>query len=132
MEMIEKETNLNADQVKRLPELSSGNAFVSSATLTKTMYVRFRTTKTASPHEENPFDELDDFNNIDKLKSVLKGFLPLSNTSIQNVHSEINQKMGKMVQIKEIQDALDEMALHGEINKEHSVFGSRYSLKTAS
>lgn len=133
MEMIEKETNLNADQVKRLPELSSGNAFISSATLSKTMYVRFRTTKTASPHEENPFDELDDFKNNDKLKSLLKELLPLSNTTIQNVHSEINQKMGKMIQIKEIQDALDEMAVHGEILKEQSVFGFRYnSIKSAS
>ncbi|PLS19738.1 ATP-binding protein [Bacillus sp. M6-12] len=127
MEMIEKETNLNDDQVKRLPELTSGNAFVSSATLNKTMYIRFRTTKTESPHGKNPFDELDDFNNSDKLKGILKELLPLSDTTIQKVHSQINQKMSKAMSIKEIQETLEEMAQYGEIKKEKSPFGSRYT-----
>lgn len=126
MEMIEKETNLNEDQVKRLPELTSGNAFISSATLDKTMYVRFRTTKTKSPHGENPFDELDIFNNSDKLKGILKEFLPLSDSTIPKVHAQINQKMSKSMSVKEIMEALEEMAVAGEIQKEKSPFGSRY------
>lgn len=128
MEMIAKETNLNQEQIKRLPDLSSGNAFVSSATLSKTMYIQFRSTKTQSPHGKNPFDELEEFNQDEKLKEVLKGLLPLTDSSIPKVHSEINQKMRKSLSIKEIQEVLEEMVLCGEIQKEQSVFGSRYRL----
>jgi hypothetical protein len=126
MEMIEKETNLNPDQVKRLPELTSGNAFVSSATLRKTMYVRFRTTKTTSPHGKNPFDELDTFNNKDKLKGVLKELLPIADTKIQTIHAQINQKMSKAMTIQEIQDTLLEMAEYGEIKREKTPFGNKF------
>lgn len=126
MEMIAKETNLNDDQVARLPELSSGNAFVSSATLSKTMYIRFRTTKTESPHSTSPFDELDTFNNKDKLKNVLKDCLPLADTKIQTVHAKINQQMSKSLSIKEILDTLNEMADFGEVKREKSPFGNKF------
>lgn len=126
MEMIAKETNLNDDQVARLPELTSGNAFVSSATLSKTMYIRFRTTKTESPHATSPFDELDAFDNKDKLKSVLKGCLPLADTKIQTVHAKINQEMSKSLSVKEILDTLNEMADFGEVKREKSPFGNKF------
>lgn len=128
MEMIAKETNLNDDQVARLPELTSGNAFVSSATLSKTMYIRFRTTKTESPHGTSPFDELDAFNNKDKLKSILKGCLPLAESKIQTVHAKVNQEMSKSLSVKEILDTLNEMADFGEVKREKSPFGSKFIL----
>jgi uncharacterized protein len=128
MKMIKTETNLNEKEVARLPDLSSGNAFISSPTLTKTMYIRFRATKTDSPHRTNPFDELSDFQNNEKLKEVLKRFLPLTDALIPKIHAQINHEMNKTISVKEIQEALEEMAQYGEVKKETSPFGSRYSV----
>ena len=44
MQVAKVEGNLTDGEVSRLPDLASGNCFVSSATLNKTYPVRFRTT----------------------------------------------------------------------------------------
>jgi len=126
MKMIQTETNLNQDQMLRLPELSSGNAFVSSATLQKTFYIRFRVTKTVSPHSGHPFDELDDFDDSSKLQEVLLNFLPISNTSLPQKHSKINNEMGKAIAQKEIFEALDTLEKQGKVTKRDDMFGKEY------
>lgn len=126
MQMIKMETNLSPKQVSRLPELTSGNAFVSSAILSKTLYVRFRATKTQSPHSNHPFDELDGFNSNDKLKSALLDYLPFSEEKLPRCHAEINKKVGRVVALSEILEVLDEMAEQQEIKREHSPFGNIY------
>ncbi|WPS85418.1 ATP-binding protein (plasmid) [Brevibacillus halotolerans] len=129
MKMIKTETNLNAEQASRLPDLPTGNAFVSSATLKKTFYIRFRTTKTTSPHASHPFDELNDFGGLDpKLKRILMEFLPLSRATLPKKHSEINKALGKMIQASEIMDTLEEMAKSREIEKEDSPLGTRFKM----
>ncbi|MFF2531498.1 ATP-binding protein [Brevibacillus sp. NPDC058079] len=130
MKMIQTETNLSAEQVSRLPDLPTGNAFVSSATLKKTFYIRFRTTKTASPHAGHPFDELDEFGEVDtKTKNVLMSFLPLSIDTINRKHSDINKALGRMIPNYEIMDVLEAMVKLKEVEKEESPFGTRYKLK---
>jgi hypothetical protein len=127
MKMIQTETNLNAEQFARLPDLATGNAFVSSATLKKTFYIRFRTTKTTSPHSGHPFDELDDFGGVnEKLKSAILASLPLSNDVLPRKSLEINKAMGKMIPSFEIMDALEIMAKAKEVMKEESPLGTRY------
>ncbi|ADO59473.1 ATP-binding protein [Paenibacillus polymyxa] len=127
MKMIQTETNLNAEQFARLPDLPTGNAFVSSATLKKTFYIRVRTTKTVSPHSGHPFDELDDFGGVgEKLRSVLISSLPLSVDTIPKKNVEVSKAMGRMMSVHEILDALEELYLSNEIAKEESPFGTRF------
>lgn len=127
MRMIQTETDLNAQQVSRLPRLPSGNAFISSPTLKKTFYIRFRATKTVSPHSHHPFDELGDFNENRKLAKILKNFLPISTDKIQEKQSEISKAAGKMISRKEIIEALDEMVRMKEVQKEDCPpFATRY------
>lgn len=128
MKMIQTETNLNEDQMLRLPELSSGNAFISSATLPKTFYIRFRVTKTVSPHAGHPFDELDSFDDSSKLQEVLIKYLPISNTTLPQKHSKINNEMGKAVDQNAIFEALDDLAVQGKVNKKQDMFGKEYKL----
>lgn len=129
MQMIKTETNLNSAQVKRLPELESGNAFISSATLRKTMYIRFRATSTSSPHSKHPFEELDMFNTDSKLKEILIKFMPIQTDKLHEIHSDINNEIGKALSKNEIEEVLGEMVLEGLINKKASPFGDRYSIR---
>lgn len=126
MAMIKTETNLTEAQAKRLPDMTVGHAFVSSPILGRTMTMRFRSTKTLSPHKDHPFDELDGFGVNDKLKSILKEMLPVSTNKLPRIHSEINEKMGTAVSIGEITETLENMALAGEAQKEESVMGVKY------
>lgn len=123
---IKLESNLNYKQVARLPELTSGNAFVTSATLRKTMYVRFRATKTITKNEKHPFDELSEFDSNVKLKTVLKRYLPFSISSLPKYHSEINNAIGQTLTIHQIEEALEDMAEKNEVKKERTPFGVRY------
>lgn len=129
MKMIQTETNLTEEQMLRLPDLTSGNAFVSSATLRKTFYIRFRVTKTVSPHSGHPFDELDDYGMDEKIKKVLLDYLPLKNDKIHVIHSEITKALGRFISRDEIEQTLDALAEQGEIQKEESFMGKKYFLQ---
>jgi len=96
--------------------------------LQKTFYVRFRATKTVSPHDNHPFDELDDYGVDHRLKEVLLKNLPIEDVKINSIHSKINHELGngQFVDIKTIFETLDLMAIQGEIKKESSIMGVRY------
>ena len=126
MQMIKTETNLNHAQMTRLPELSSGNAFVSSATLRKTMYIRFKAPITGSSHNNHPFDELENFNKESEIKEVLLNLMPIQTDMIPDINSKINQSLKRMVPVKEILETLEEMAFDNIIIKEKTPFGVKY------
>lgn len=126
MRMIQTETNLNNEQVTRLPDLATGNAFVASATLKKTFYIRFRTTKTMSPHESHPFDELDGFDSTEKLKKVLLNYLPFSSDQFPKKQADINSEMGTIVRLEEVTSLFEEMAKQNLLKKETFAGMTRY------
>jgi len=57
LDTIERETDITRAEVNRLPYLASGNAFVSSAIIGRTVPVRIRASWTRSPLAESPFEE---------------------------------------------------------------------------
>lgn len=126
MDMIARETSLNEQQIKRLPTLTSGNAFVSSATLRKTMYVKFKASATLSPNSLHPYDELDGFNTSDKLSKILEGYLPIKMGEFNKIHSEINNKMKRSVPLNEIIEVMDQLVLEGKAISKQSPFGAMY------
>ncbi|MDD3840169.1 MAG: ATP-binding protein [Clostridia bacterium] len=129
LDVIKEETDLSSAEIKRLPYLDSGNAFISSACIGRSVSVRFRVTKTKSPHDIHPFDELEDMDQTSKLKKILIDFLPLQIESISNYHKEINKQMGQFLTVKYISETLEEMEQENIIAKEDTPFGPRYIKK---
>jgi DNA helicase HerA-like ATPase len=68
IDTIKEETDLTFEESKRLPYLKSGDAFVSSAIIGRTIAIRVRMAKTESPHVKNPFDELEEVKQLEQVK----------------------------------------------------------------
>lgn len=129
MEMIQKETNLNQEQMAQLPDLPSGHCFVSSATLPKTFAVRFRTTFTQSPHTNDPFDELKQRRSqTTPLQTALEGkCVPfLRTTQLPKVLEELEEELGESLSLGVVEDALDQLVRNGTIIKKKSLMGDEY------
>lgn len=61
-DIAKNEINLNDIQYNMLPNLPSGNGFISSPILSKTFNIQFRTSFTIQPKAEGVFDEILSFN----------------------------------------------------------------------
>lgn len=124
MEMIQAETNLTEEQMNNLPSLTSGHAYVSSAVLAETFYIKFRATKTTSPHENHPFDELESFGQTKnkELRKAIQHYLPIR---VEEIPS-ILQNLSILCTVEDFQRELQAMAREGEITEERSPFGSMY------
>jgi len=128
---IKEETDLEQAETARLPYLASGNAFISSAVIGRTVPVRIRCAKTASPHTQNPFDELEEWSRgeEDKFFKVVKEMLPLSAANLHSYQPEIAKKLGYPVSFDEIINKLEQLVNEGVIEKETGAFVDQYVLK---
>lgn len=129
---IKEETDIEQAEVARLPYLTSGNAFVSSAVIGRTVPVRIRCAKTVSPHTQNPFDELEEWslNEEDKFFKVIKEMLPLNAANLPSYQAEIAERLGRPVSFDEIIKKLENLVRKGIIEKETSAFIDQYVLKS--
>ncbi|MGO0123063.1 ATP-binding protein [Desulfothermobacter acidiphilus] len=57
LDVIKRETDLGPGEIARLPYLASGNAFISSAIIKRTIPITVRASWTRSPHAEDPLQE---------------------------------------------------------------------------
>lgn len=127
MQMIQKETNLSADQMAQLPDLPSGHCFVSSATLPKTFAVRFRTTFTQSPHSNDPFDELNEKRQA--LTPLKKKILELCDPRLRMTQLPKLMSSGQLTgDLNEIEETIIELVQEGVILKEKTIMGEEYKL----
>lgn len=131
IETIRAESNLNEAQLKRLPDLTSGNAFASSALLRKPFYIQFRATDTVSPHSENPFDELDSFNGVDEtLKRFILNALPFNDFKIVDLVKQARRETNSNLSQDDFQEALDKLAIKNEIEKVEAPMGLGFEYKS--
>lgn len=129
---IRAETGLSQEQCIRLPGLTSGNAYVFSPIIKKTLYVRFRMPCTTSPHDTHPFDELDDFADDSKLEEVILSKLPLEKSDIPPLLSTIAVESGKLPsEISEsyIIEKLEKLSNDGKVLEDKTPFGVKYFKK---
>lgn len=126
--VIKEETDITPEEANRLPYLSSGTAFISSAITGRTTSVRIRVSKTTSPHFKNPFEELEEaFAEQDsKIWEALEGQLPIDAFNLNAYLTEIGRKVGRPVTYDELEHALDDFADQGKLVREDTPFGSRY------
>lgn len=119
--VIKEETDISNEDIKRLPYLPSGTGFISTPVMGRTMSVKIRVSKTRSPHQLNPFDELDDImdENIREIRETLSRLLPLNSSNLIDLISQLEEKEIFISQSKLI-SVLDNMVEQGLLIKEEN------------
>lgn len=130
MNVAKVEGNLTDSEVSRLPDLASGNCYVSSAVLNKTYPARFRTTFSKAPNVSDPFNEMDEKIKevTDGIEKVMLSFLPLTTLSLGRSLPKIVEAYDKHITLKEVTEVLDKMVSDGTIKKEKDAIGLKYVL----
>ncbi|GAF17742.1 LOW QUALITY PROTEIN: bipolar DNA helicase [Bacillus sp. JCM 19046] len=130
IQTIKEETDLTAEEGKRLPYLRSGDVFISSAIIGRTMAVRIRLAHSTSPHTMNPFDELDQMNAAgdEELLAALNPFLPMAEMHVMQKLDALNQKAAKSWDVSEWKTELERLCADGKLKKEKTPFATLYDL----
>lgn len=127
--VIREETDIGSEDIKRLPYLPSGTGYISSPVLGRTMSVKVRVSKTRSPHQINPFDELE--NQIDELydivSKVVLDYLPINESNLIDVIIKLeNEKI--YLSEAELINYLDKMVDNKLLKRDKNpLLGSVYS-----
>ena len=131
IDTIKEETDLSIDETKRLPYLSSGDVFISSAKKGRTSFVRIRVANTVSPHTENPFDELEGHENeeFEKFFIDIKDLLPIDASNLNTVLINYNKKSGENLSYDDLKNKLDELCQRDFIEKEDNFLTVMYKIK---
>lgn len=128
IQTIREETDLKPEQSKRLPYLRSGDVFISEAGTGRTIYARIRASHTVTPHQGDPFLELEE-RSVSSLKEnfhLVKDFLPINESSF-NMHLQQLENEGISWTTEEFRSILDELVeadfldLSGDIFKTYKI-----------
>lgn len=128
IDTIREETDISAEESKRLPYLQTGDVFISSSKLGRTSYVRIRYADTESPHKENPFDELKELKSkeYENFYQSIKSMLPIA-TSVSSIEVIKSLKEnGIEISIDQLKLKLEELAEAGYLKVDKSFLGSQY------
>lgn len=121
---IKEETDISSDDAKRLPYLTTGDAFISEASFGRTIFTRFRFADTKAIDKVNPFLELKS-ETEDKMMAVfeeIKGSLPISDLNLTREAARLEKTVGTM-STEEFKDILERLADEGYISKRTNPFG---------
>lgn len=121
---IKEETDISSDDAKRLPYLTTGDAFISEASFGRTIFTRFRFADTKAIDKVNPFLELKG-ETEDKMMAVfeeIKGSLPISDFNLTREAARLEKTVGTM-STEEFKDILERLADDGYISKRANPFG---------
>lgn len=131
IDTIREETDLSSDETKRLPYLSSGDVFISSAKKGRTSFVRIRAANTVSPHTENPFDELSSHDDeiYEKFFANVKDLLPIDSSNLNSALVNYNKKTGENLSYDEFRNTLDSLCERDFIEKEDNFLTEMYKVK---
>lgn len=125
---LREETDLTQEEGKRLPYLRSGDTFVSSAIIGRTVFIRIRASFTHSPHVFNPFDELEQMvtQQDEKTLRYLQSCFPIFDTDLMQVVTKMNKELQFQWDVKRLQQELERLATDGKIAKKETPFAVRY------
>lgn len=121
---IKEETDISSDDAKRLPYLTTGDAFISEASFGRTIFTRFRFADTKAIDKVNPFLELKG-ETEDKMMAVfeeIKGSLPISDFNLTREAARLEKTVGTM-STEEFKDILERLVGDGYISKRANPFG---------
>ncbi|TYP57376.1 ATP-binding protein [Thermosediminibacter litoriperuensis] len=126
---ITEETDIGAEEARRLPYLPSGDAFVSSPLFGRTVAIRVRYPYTRSPHTLNPFDEIKRYrvSAEEKLFGLLEPHLPVYETNLLKVIQALNTGAPDVkLEVKTLKESLDNLVKSGRLKKTDTPFGAMY------
>lgn len=128
IQTIKEETDLTFEESKRLPYLRTGDVFISSASMGRTIFARIRAAYSSSPHTQNPFDELKSKfkEEDDKFYEIIFNKLPINDYELLNIITDIEKEVGITYTINAIEEKLKKMVQKSYILKEETIFGYRY------
>ncbi len=121
---IKEETDISSDDAKRLPYLTTGDAFISQASFGRTIFTRFRYADTKAIDKVNPFLELRS-QTEDKMLSVyeeLKDSLPISDFNLTREAARLEKTVGTL-SAEELLDILERLVESGKLDKRKNPFG---------
>lgn len=121
---IKEETDISSDDAKRLPYLTTGDAFISEASFGRTIFTRFRFADTKAIDKVNPFLELkgETEDRMLALFEEIKDILPISDFNLTREAARLEKTVGTM-STEEFKDILERLAQDGYINKRTNPFG---------
>lgn len=128
LEVIKEETDMTADEVRRLPYLPTGDTFVSAAAIGRTIPVRIRAAWSAAPHARDPWEELRQRQTAwqEKAWEAVADLLPISTANLVHLLPRLRERLGEDLGPKEVVDWLDRLAEQGLLQKAQTPFGATY------
>ena len=125
---IKEETDLTVEESRRLPYLRTGDVFISSASMGRTIYARIRAAYSTSPHTENPFDELKSRTKEedDKFFNVINSKLPINNHELIHIITDLEKEYKLSFTVDSLEEKLIQMVEKGYLRIEETIFGYRY------
>ncbi|MEW6547530.1 MAG: ATP-binding protein [Bacillota bacterium] len=128
LEVIKEETDMTADEVRRLPYLPTGDTFVSAAVLGRTVPVRIRAAWSAAPHAQDPWQELRERETQwqEKAWEAVADLLPISTVNLVHLLPKLRERLGEPLGPKEVVEWLDRLAGQGLLRKDQTPFGVTY------
>ena len=110
--------------------MDSGECYVSSSIMGKTMSVKIRYNITEAKTSFNPFDELSNMSVISKEEEIAMDCLPITPLNINEVITKIAKETGKTLSLAEFNNIMDELHSKGKITKDVGMLGTSYLVKT--
>ena len=130
IDSIKKETDLNASEIKKLPYMNSGECYVSSSIIGRTMFVKIRYGITMAKNAHNPFDELGSVVDLTPVEKAFIDNLPMNVLSVNNMQKHIKDTTGKTLSVAEIMKLGDDLASKGFVISEKSMCGQSFMKKS--
>lgn len=126
--VIREETDIGSEEIKRLPYLPSGTGYISSPIFGRTMSLRIRVAKTRSPHQINPFDELEAADdNQEEIQKVIWECLPVNESNLVDILMRLENR-GIRISEAEVVNLMDKMTAGKQlIRKDNPIVGFTYS-----
>ncbi|MGE5417264.1 MAG: ATP-binding protein [Acidobacteriota bacterium] len=123
LSVISEETDLGREEIKRLPYIPSGYGFVSSPLIGRSIAVRIRAARTRSPHQDNPFDELQEMTGdlAREVMPIIEKYLPINETDMNELLKDV-ERHGIRMSRTEFYSLLDNLICSGEIIRDESGF----------
>ncbi len=128
IQTIKEETDLTFEESKRLPYLRTGDVFISSASVGRTIFARIRAANSSSPYTENPFDELwkKSKEEDEKFFNIILKKLPINDHELLQIITDIEKEEKITFTIDALEEKLNQMVEKNYIRKEETIFGYRY------
>lgn len=126
IKLLSEETDLTQNDANRLPYMTSGECFMSSATMGRTIAVKIRAALTVPPNNKNPFEELEESFSANPVTEYLLGRLPFDTKDLTNILRDMQNEVGCICQVSEALVYLNDLCENRRIEIKKTFLGDRF------